>query len=71
MTTVSGKLLHTFTILLVKTYFLKSYLVLCVSNLYRFPRVIVDKFNFYRAMHLSAYARSWDRMSSVCDVGGL
>ena len=22
--------------------------------------------NFYRAMHLSAYARSWDRMSSVC-----
>jgi len=21
---------------------------------------------FYRAMHLSAYARSWDRMSSVC-----
>ena len=36
-------------------------------------------FSFYRAMHLSAYARSWDRMSSVCpsvrpsvcDVGGL
>ena len=39
--------------------------------------------NFYRAMHFSAYARSWDRMSSVrlsvrlsvclsfCDVGGL
>jgi len=30
---------------------------------------------FYRAMHFSAYARSWDRMSSVCpsvcDVGGL
>ena len=23
-------------------------------------------FPFYRAMHLSAYARSWDRMSSVC-----
>ena len=23
-------------------------------------------FNFYRAMHFSAYARSWDRMSSVC-----
>ena len=22
--------------------------------------------NFYRAMHFSAYARSWDRMSSVC-----
>jgi len=21
---------------------------------------------YYRAMHLSAYARSWDRMSSVC-----
>ena len=21
---------------------------------------------FYRAMHFSAYARSWDRMSSVC-----
>jgi len=31
--------------------------------------------NYYRAMHFSAYARSWDRMSSVCpsvcDVGGL
>ena len=35
--------------------------------------------SFYRAMHFSAYARSWDRMSSVCssvrppvcDVGGL
>ena len=35
--------------------------------------------HFYRAMHFSAYARSWDRMSSVrpsvrlsvCDVGGL
>jgi len=34
---------------------------------------------FYRAMHFSAYARSWDRMSSVrtsvrpsvCNVGGL
>jgi len=46
MTTVSGKLFHTFMILLVKKYFLKSYLVLCVSNLYQFPRVIVDKFNF-------------------------
>ena len=22
-------------------------------------------YNFYRAMHFSAYARSWDRMSSV------
>ena len=22
--------------------------------------------SFYRAMHFSAYARSWDRMSSVC-----
>jgi len=22
--------------------------------------------DFYRAMHLSAYARSWDHMSSVC-----
>ena len=30
MTTVSGKLFHTFTILLVKKYFLKSYLVLYV-----------------------------------------
>ena len=45
MTTVSGKLFHTFTILLVKKYFLKSYFVLCVSNLYWFPLVIVDKFN--------------------------
>ena len=30
---------------------------------------------YYRAMHFSAFARSWDRMSSVCpsvcDVGGL
>jgi len=30
---------------------------------------------FYRAMHFSAFARSWDRMSSVrpsvCNVGGL
>ena len=26
---------------------------------------------FYRAMHFSAYARSWDCMSSVCDVGDL
>jgi len=24
-------------------------------------------FIFYRAMHFSAYARSWDRMSSVCN----
>ena len=23
-------------------------------------------YTFYRAMHFSAYARSWDRMSSVC-----
>jgi len=22
--------------------------------------------DFYRAMHFSAFARSWDRMSSVC-----
>jgi len=22
--------------------------------------------SFYRAMHFSAFARSWDRMSSVC-----
>ena len=37
------------------------------------------RYNFYRAMHFSAYARSWDRMSSVCpsvrpsvcNVGGL
>jgi len=33
------------------------------------------KMTFYRAMHFSAYARSWDRMSSVrpsvCNVGGL
>ena len=55
MTTVSGKLLHTFTILLVKTYLLKSYLVLCVSNLYRFPRVIVDKFN-YTVVQVHAHA---------------
>ena len=35
--------------------------------------------HFYRPMHFSAYARSWDRMSSVrlsvcpsvCNVGGL
>jgi len=31
--------------------------------------------SFYRAMHFSANARSWDRMSSVrlsvCNVGGL
>jgi len=31
--------------------------------------------NFYRAMHFSANARYWDRMSSVCpsvcNVGGL
>jgi len=55
MTTVSGKLFHTFTILLVKKYFLKSYLVLCVSNLYRFPCVIVDKFSFYRATQSAWY----------------
>jgi len=23
-------------------------------------------YDFYRAMHFSAFARSWDRMSSVC-----
>ena len=38
-------------------------------------RLIYDCDYFYRAMHFSAYARSWDRMSSVrlsvCDVGGL
>jgi len=31
--------------------------------------------SFYRAMHLSAFAPSWDRMSSVCpsvsDIGDL
>jgi len=36
---------------------------------------LVLPFVFYRAMHFSAYARTWDRMSSVrlsvCDVGGL
>ena len=36
---------------------------------------IIMLVHFYRAMHFSAYARSWDRMSSVrlsvCDVGGL
>ena len=39
----------------------------------------IMKVSFYRAMHFSAYARSWDRMSSVCpsvrpsvcDVGDL
>ena len=42
-----------------------------------------ESFHFYRAMHFSAFARSWDRMSSVrpsvclsvclsvCDVGDL
>jgi len=25
----------------------------------------VNYFHFYRAMHFSAYAQSWDRMSSV------
>ena len=30
---------------IMKKFFLKSYFVLCVSNLYRFPLVIVDKFN--------------------------
>jgi len=38
-------------------------------------RQLAGSINFYRAMHFSAYARSWDRMSSVCpsvcDVGGL
>ena len=52
MTTVSGKLFHTFTILLVNKYFLKSYIVLYVSNLYWFPLVFVDKFNFVLAMLL-------------------
>ena len=36
---------------------------------------ITGLMRFYRAMHFSAYARSWDRMSSVrpsvCDVGDL
>jgi len=27
---------------------------------------IATHFSFYRAMHFSAFARSWDRMSSVC-----
>jgi len=35
----------------------------------------IKRCRFYRAMHFSAYVRSWDRMSSVrlsvCDVGGL
>jgi len=26
----------------------------------------IDEVRFYRAMHFSAFARSWDRMSSVC-----
>jgi len=28
--------------------------------------IVPSDVNFYRAMHFSAYARSWDRMSSVC-----
>jgi len=40
---------------------------------------LISVLRFYRAMHFSAYARSWDRMlsvrlcvcPSVCDVGGL
>jgi len=32
----------------------------------RTARYCHDKFNFYRAIHFSANARSWDRMSSVC-----
>jgi len=27
--------------------------------------ILIFLFRFYRAMHFSAYARSWDRMSSV------
>jgi len=27
--------------------------------------IVVENRHFYRAMHFSAYARSWDRMSSV------
>ena len=46
-------------------------------------KVVSKVYGFYRAMHLSAYARYWDRVSSVspsvrpsvrpsvCDVGGL
>jgi len=40
--------------------------------------VFISRLTFYRAMHFSAYARSWDRMSSVrlsvlsvCNVAGL
>ena len=49
-----------------------------------FPKIVLESpgcrltnsmLSFYRAMHFSAYARSWDRMSSVrpsvCNVGGL
>ena len=48
--------------------------VLVENDDFRFFRSLSSE-HFYRAMHLSAYARSWDRMSSVCpsvcDVGGL
>ena len=40
------------------------------------PRLLIISIGYYyRAMHFSAYALSWDRMSSVCpsvcDIGGL
>ena len=29
-------------------------------------KLFIFMMTFYRAMHFSAFARSWDRMSSVC-----
>ena len=37
-------------------------IILCCPSVQRYIASVC----FYRAMHFSAYARSWDRMSSVC-----
>ena len=46
-----------------------------VTDLRQLLNVYGVLISFYRAMHFSANARSWDRMSSVCpsvcNVGGL
>jgi len=54
----------------------KGYVIRALSWILGMSYSVIDGLVcFYRAMHFSANARSWDRMSSVCpsvcDVGDL
>jgi len=70
MTTASGNLFNTFKILLVKKYFcfIKSYFVLCVSNLYTYLLVSVDKLRAYLGRLISVESACFERSSSTVQL---